>query len=218
MKRTEKILTFVKRNAFYMVLALCILAVGISVVLMLAVEPDSSLGTGDDKPSIEQPVDKPDTPSDPVDKPDQTPTTPVDKPIVFDMPVKDVTSIGEYSETMVFNSTLGRFSAHKAIDFFANEGTEVYAVYDGTVVDVKSTLLQGTTITIDHGNGLKTVYNSLLDGDEVSVGKQVNKGDLIGQVSSTNRQESLEGAHLHFEVIENGENIDPAKYLIIDEK
>ncbi len=219
MKKTEKILTFVKRNAFYMVLALCILAVGISVVLMLAVEPDASLGTGNDTPSIEQPVDKPDqTPSDTVDKPEETPTTPVDKPIVFDMPVKDVTSIGEYSETMVFNSTLGRFSTHKAIDFFANEGAEVFAVYDGTIVDVNSTLLQGTTIMIDHGNGLRTVYNSLLDGDEVSVGQQVKKGDLIGQVSSTNRQESADGAHLHFEVVENGENIDPAKYLLIEEK
>jgi murein DD-endopeptidase MepM/ murein hydrolase activator NlpD len=213
----SKILWFVRRNALYLILAACILAVGLSVTLMIINQSKSSVEV-ENPPVIEQPVDKPDTPSDPVDKPDQTPTTPVDKPIVFDMPVKDVTSIGEYSETMVFNSTLGRFSAHKAIDFFANEGTEVYAVYDGTIVDVKSTLLQGSTITIDHGNGLKTVYNSLLDGDEVSVGKQVNKGDLIGQVSSTNRQESLEGAHLHFEVIENGENIDPAKYLIIDEK
>ena len=177
MKRTERILSFVKRNAFYMVLALCIVAVGVSVVLMLANEPDGSLGTGDDIPSIEEPVDKPDeTPSDPVDKPDETPSdpvdkpddttnTPVDKPIVFDMPVKDVVSIGEFSETMVFNSTLGRYSTHKAIDFFASEGTDVFAVYDGTIADVQSTLLKGTTITIDHGNGLKTVYNSLADGD-----------------------------------------------------
>jgi murein DD-endopeptidase MepM/ murein hydrolase activator NlpD len=213
----SKILWFVRRNALYLILAACILAVGLSVTLMIINQSKSSVDV-ENPPVIEQPVDKPETPSDPVEKPEDSTNTPVDKPIVFDMPVKDVTSIGEYSETMVFNSTLGRFSTHKAIDFFANEGTEVYAVYDGTIVDVKSTLLQGTTITIDHGNGLKTVYNSLLDGDEVSVGKQVNKGDLIGQVSSTNRQESLEGAHLHFEVIENGENIDPAKYLIIDEK
>lgn len=241
MKRTEKILSFVKRNAFYMVLALCIVAVGVSVVLMLANEPDGSLGTGDNTPSIEEPVDDPsdtpsdpvdkpsdtpsdpvdkpsDTPSDPVDKPSDTPDTPVDKPIVFDMPVKDVTSIGEFSQTMVFNSTLGRFSTHKAIDFFAVEGTDVFAVYEGTIADVQTTLLKGTTITIDHGNGLKTVYNSLADGDSVTVGQKVNKGDVIGQVSSSNRQEAASGAHLHFEVVENDTVIDPAKYLLIEEK
>jgi murein DD-endopeptidase MepM/ murein hydrolase activator NlpD len=134
------------------------------------------------------------------------------------MPVENPTSIGEYSESMVFNSTLGRFSAHMAIDFFADEGTDVLAVYDGKISKIENTLLKGTTITIEHGNGLYTVYNSLADGDSVSVGQKVKQGDVIGQVSLTNRQEYKSGAHLHFEVIENGENIDPSKYLAFEEK
>lgn len=223
MKRTERILNFIKRNALYMVLALCIVAVGVSVVLMLAKEPDSSLNN--DTPVIDEPIqsDKPDDPLDnpldnPVEKPDETPNTPVDVPIVFDMPVKNVTSIGEYSETMVFNSTLGRYSTHLAIDFFAEEGTDVLAVYDGTVTNVETTLLKGTTVTVDHGDGLVTVYNSLADGESVTVGEQVKKGDVLGQVSVSNRQESKSGAHLHFEVIEDGQNIDPIKYLDVQEK
>ena len=78
--------------------------------------------------------------------------------------------------------------------------------------------MQGTTITIDHGNGLYSIYNSLADGDSVSVGKSVNQGDEIGQVSVSNRQEYKAGAHLHFEVKENGQLVDPAKYLESQEK
>jgi murein DD-endopeptidase MepM/ murein hydrolase activator NlpD len=105
-----------------------------------------------------------------------------------------------------------------ALDFFAEEGTKVFAVYDGVIESVGQDFLTGTTITIDHGNGLKTVYNSLADGDNVVVGQRVKSGDVIGEVSLTNRQEYGEGAHLHFQVFENGEVIDPAKYLNFNEK
>jgi murein DD-endopeptidase MepM/ murein hydrolase activator NlpD len=119
---------------------------------------------------------------------------------------------------MVFNSTLDRYQVHNAIDFYAQEGTPVYAVYDGTIESVTNDLLKGVTVTIDHGNGLKTVYNSLADGETVIVGQTVKQGDIIGEVSVTNRQEYGEGAHLHFQVLENGQVIDPAKYLTLDEK
>lgn len=218
MKRTERLFDFIKRNALYMVLSLCIIAVGVSVALMLSSDVDNTL-SNDDVPSVNNPLDPDDTPSDPVVSPeDTTPETPVDAPVVFIMPVANASSIGEYSETMVFNSTLGRYSTHLAIDFFAEEGTNVLAVYDGVVEDVQTTLLKGTTITIDHGNGLKTIYNSLADGEMVSVGQTVKQGDTIGQVSVSNRQESADGAHLHFEVSENGQYIDPAKYLEMQEK
>ena len=134
------------------------------------------------------------------------------------MPVTNPTAIGAFSDTMVWCSTLNRFESHLAIDFYADEGTSVLAAYDGTVESVESTFLEGVTVTIDHGNGLKTVYNSLLDADTVAVGQTVSQGDIIGDVSVSNRQEYKDGAHLHFEVVENGEIIDPAKYLSIDEK
>ena len=134
------------------------------------------------------------------------------------MPVANASEVGEYSETMVFNQTLSRFESHKAIDFYAEEGASVVAVYDGTVESVTNTLLHGTTIVIDHGDGLKSIYNSLADGDSVVSGQTVKQGDVIGQVSSTNRQEYKDGPHLHFVVEENGQVIDPAKYLTFNEK
>lgn len=219
-KQTEnRFLIFLRRNMLYLILSACILAVGLSITLMLINQQgNNSAVVEPDVPTIIDPV--PDEPDGPVIEPDipEDPVTPVDKPIIFIMPVENSASIGEYSETMVWNSTLNRFSAHLAIDFYADEGTPVLAVYDGVVESVETSLITGTSITIDHGNGLKTVYNSLADGDMVVKGQSVKQGDIIGEVSISNRQEYKDGAHLHFEVFENGEKIDPVKYLAFEEK
>ena len=209
--KSSSVLRFIKANAVYFVLGLCILAVGLSITFML-LQKENDLTLNNENPSIEQPSDSVVTP------PNEDDLTPVQKPIVFVLPVDNPTSIGEYGETMVYNSTLGRFTAHLAIDFFAPEGSDVYAVYDGTVLSVETTFLQGTTITIDHGNGLCSIYNSLADGEGVTVGQVVKQGDVIGQVSTTNKQEYKDGAHVHFQVKENGEIINPEKYLAFEEK
>lgn len=222
-EKTNKALTFLRRNALYIVLALCIVAVGLSIALMTTSEKEN-FGNIDDVPTITDPNNKEPTENNPSDSPsgpsvDNPPVEePVDIPVEFIMPVSNPTSISEYSEQMVFNSTLNRYSAHKAIDFFAPEGTDVLAVFDGTILSVENTLLTGTTIVVDHGDGLKTVYNSLEDGELVTVGQQVKKGDVIGKVSLSNKQEYKAGAHLHFEVLENNELIDPVKYLNLDLK
>ncbi|MCQ2399808.1 MAG: M23 family metallopeptidase, partial [Clostridia bacterium] len=104
------------------------------------------------------------------------------------------------------------------IDFSTEEGALVYVVYGGTVSDITTTVTKGVSVTVDHGNGLLTVYNSLESADEVEVGEVLEQGDAIGRVSTTNRQEYSDGPHLHFEVIEGGENINPEKYLAINEK
>ena len=208
-EKRRNVLFFLKRNAVYIVLVLCILAVSFSIAFMVA-NQKSELELNNN-PSINLPSDTP------VTSPDDE-NVPVIKPIEFIMPVISPTAIGEYEETMVFNSTLNRYTAHLAMDFYAPEGSSVYAVYDGTVVSIENTFLQGTTITIDHGNGLFSIYNSLADGESVSVGQTVKQGDEIGQVSVTNRQEYKAGAHLHFEVKENGQFIDPAKYFETQEK
>lgn len=214
-EKNNKIKTFMRKNALYFILALCVLAVGLSITFVLL-----SQGEGETIQDTQISVEDPITPSEPTDNVETpiTPSEPVVKVVTFIMPVANATEIGEYSESMVFNSTLNRFSAHKAIDFYAEEGADVYACYDGTVESVENTLLEGATVTINHGNGLKTVYNSLADGESVTVGQTVKQGDVIGKVSVTNRQEASQGAHLHFEVIENDVNIDPSKYLTVNEK
>lgn len=222
-KSNGKVLTFMKRNAVYLVLAFCILAVGLSITLMLLSKDSNDITANlpsDDTPAIITPT--PDGDSNPVITPpvdtDNGTVEPVDKPLTFIMPIANATSVNNYSDTMVWNATMKYYTAHKAMDFFAEEGTPVLAVYDGTVLNVETSIIEGTTVTIDHGNGLYSVYNSLADGDMVVVGQTIKQGDVIGEVALTNRQEYKDGAHLHFEVMENGELIDPAKYLAMAEK
>ena len=219
MKQSKSnVMKFLRKNAVYLMLALCILAIGLATALMLINNSLGDTGSIDDTPTITDPVEPDEPVVEPEDPTPEKPDEPVVETVIFVMPVASVTSVVDYSNTMVFNSTLGRYTAHLAIDFFAEEGTDVLAVYGGTVTKVDNSLLTGVSVTIDHGNGLVTVYNSLADGDMVSVGDVVKKGDVIGQVSTTNRQEYKDGAHLHFEVLEDGKLIDPAKYLEFDEK
>ena len=138
---------------------------------------------------------------------------------MFSLPVANSTVIKSYtSSTVVFNKTLGVYTGHMGIDFAAEAGTAVVAAYDGTIESVTSSYLQGTTITINHGNGLKTIYNSVEANENLAEGQKVKKGDTIATVSDNNRQEYKDGAHLHFEVIENGKKIDPETYLLSAEK
>ena len=218
MKGTDKILAFFRKNAAYIVLAFCVLAVGFSLTLIIL--NDNTIEENNVQippPIIEEDLGE-DLPTGGEDVEDTIIPEPVVKVIDFSMPIEAPTAITEYTETLVFNKTLKRYSSHLATDFFAPEGTPVKAVYEGKIEKIDNSLLTGVSITIDHGDGLKTVYNSLESGDNLAVGQTVNKGEVIGYVSVNNRQESGYGAHLHFEVIEKGESIDPVKYLVIDEK
>ena len=212
-KSTAKLILFLRKNAVYCILAFCILAVGLSVTLMMVNRPEGNGGLINNEMNLPDDSLNVENPEEP-DKPDQ----PVVSVISFVMPVQNPIEIGEYCETVSFNQTLGVYEAHRAVDFFAEEGSAVYAVMDGMVESVDNSILNGVTICINHGNGLKTYYNSLMDADAVVVNQKISAGDVIGEVSSTNRQEYKSGAHLHFSVTEDGVTVDPAKYLNFEEK
>lgn len=208
---------FFKRNATYIILALCIIAIGVSIALIMVGERESLSLNGET--GEVQPADNFNEPGEDEPKEDgpqeDEPTVSV---ISFCMPVESYSAIEEYTETLAYNPTLKRYSAHKAIDFYGEEGVKVFCAFDGVVKSVENSLLSGVTVTVDHGDGLTTVYNSLLDAEDVWVGMQLKKGDVIGVISTSNRQEYKEGAHLHFEAYENGVSINPEKYLSIDNK
>ena len=139
--------------------------------------------------------------------------------ITFVMPCENAQIIKRYtSDTIVFNSTLGAYMGHMGIDFSAPEGTEVHCVYEGVIESITTSYLNGTTVTVDHGNNLKTVYNSIEANENLYEGAKVSQGAVLGTVSANNLQEYKDGPHLHFEVFKNGEKIDPEEYLIGEEK
>ena len=70
----------------------------------------------------------------------------------------------------------------------------------------------GNLVTIDHGVGYKTQY-AHLSKFIVFKGQTVKRGQLIGYVGSTGKST---GPHLHYEVLKNGQNVDPANYFYND--
>ena len=117
------------------------------------------------------------------------------------------------------SQTLGWYYVHEGVDFTAATGTEVLAAEDGVVESIyKDDLLLGTEIVIAHGDGLKTLYRFVTEADGLTVGKTVKKGDVIATVADPTGNEYKAGAHLHFEVMENGKSVDPTKYLTLEEK
>jgi murein DD-endopeptidase MepM/ murein hydrolase activator NlpD len=103
----------------------------------------------------------------------------------------------------------GRHAFHAGLDFAAEKGTAIHAAAGGTVAFAGFRPDFGWVVEVDHGNGLATRYahaSKLL----VKAGAVVMPGDTIAAVGSTGRST---GAHLHFEVLRNGEATDPRRYL-----
>ena len=219
MSKNSKVTDFVKRNAYYLAFVLCLsLLVIITVALVMTGSQNNSVDTGSDNQISQEDnniVDSEvngDIGGDDDNKVEEEPTVSV---ILFDMPVEGGSIIKDYvSTSVVYNQTLGLYTGHKAIDFGAQEGAKVFCVYNGVVEKIETSKVNGTSVTIDHGNGLKSVYNSIETIDGLVEGATLSRGDVIGEVSTNNKTEYLDGAHLHFEVLENGEKVDPNKYLI----
>jgi len=97
---------------------------------------------------------------------------------------------------------------HTGIDIGVATGTEIRAAKDGTVTTSGYSGDYGYLIAVSHGDGLVTKY-AHCDTLLASVGQEVKAGDVIAKVGSTGNST---GPHLHFEVILNGEYLNPAYF------
>lgn len=103
----------------------------------------------------------------------------------------------------------GEQQYHAGVDIGAGYGEAVMAAGSGTIVQAGWNGGYGNSITIDHGDGLTTLYGHLSE-IAVAVGDLVSVGQKIGEVGSTGNST---GPHLHFEVTKDGQLIDPSEIL-----
>ncbi len=110
---------------------------------------------------------------------------------------------------MRMHPTLGVELMHNGVDFAAPSGTPIYAAADGEVISTGYSASMGNYVMIDHGSNIITIYMHASSVD-VSQGQSVSRGEKIASVGSTGRST---GPHLHFGVREDGEYVNPWKYL-----
>ncbi len=106
-------------------------------------------------------------------------------------------------------SRLNRLGYHTGVDFIAKEGELIGAAAAGIVSKAGWVGGYGKWVEIDHGGGYRSRY-AHLQLINVYEGQWVEAGEYIGTVGNTGNST---GAHLHFEIIINGQAEDPLPWL-----
>lgn len=110
---------------------------------------------------------------------------------------------------------------HGGLDMSGGYGADIRAVMNGVVIKVVTGYSSnggylghpggyGNQVLIQHENGIQTRYAHMIDSIRVSVGDEIQIGQVIGQQGNSGNSS---GSHLHFEWLENGVKVDPMTRL-----
>lgn len=229
----DRVAGFVAGKGFYMVLALCAAAIGVSGYVLFftgdeAVE-DAPLQISSVAPQVpKQPEITPPVVTPPAEEqPKATETTPKaqEKPAsgqaqvpvaaapVAQHYISPVTSgkvLRSHSgQELIKDETMGDWRVHNGVDISCEDGGKVCAIGDGKVTKIFFDDLTGYCITIDHGNGVISTVRGLMKNATVKEGDAVKMGAVIGGGGSTMTTESSMEPHVHLEVTKDGKSIDP---------
>ena len=130
------------------------------------------------------------------------------------VPTEPLTPIvGDLRRTSAFGPRIHPITGiqhhHTGVDYAAPTGTPVRSVLDSEVVFAGPKGGYGQLVELRHSDGTTTRY-AHLDRIDVSLGQRLTRGELVGTVGSTGQST---GPHLHFEVRQNGQPIDPEPFL-----
>lgn len=194
-KKTKK--GFFKKNLYAILFGSSLLVVAAVITLTLVfTRPAQDVGTVPTPPVDNNPV---------VDEPNK-PT--------FGLPLDEYTLGKEAAlDSLVYSATLNQWRSHNGVDFTATAGATVKAVIDGTVKSVVDTNLEGWVVTVEHADGLVSIYKGLDKDGLVAEGTAVKTGDALGKLAETMMIEQLDGVHLHLEMKKNGALVNPLDYL-----
>ena len=106
-----------------------------------------------------------------------------------------------YEDTYLQNS---------GVEYKGSDNFDVVSILNGTVISIKNDNILGNVVEVRHDNDMISVYQSLSDA-KVTENQEIKQGDIIGKSGTNNISKSL-GDHLHFELIINGQNVNPEEY------
>ncbi len=128
----------------------------------------------------------------------------------FIMPVNGNILEG-YSDTLIYNEALSDWRTHNGIDIAAEKGCSVQSVADGIIESVSEDA-SGGCVVISHAAGFITKYMGLESVENLSAGKEINSGEVIGIIGES-KGENTKESHLHFEMEKDKNSINPVDYL-----
>ncbi len=131
---------------------------------------------------------------------------------ILEWPASGAVIMGYSMDQTVFFQTLEQYKYNPALIVGGEVGETIGASAAGIVTNIEQTAQTGTTVTLDMGNGYSAVYGQLKEVP-VSVGDYVGTGETVGYLSEPTKYYSVEGPNLYFEVLKDGEPVDPTNYM-----
>ncbi len=135
------------------------------------------------------------------------------KNIKFTSPIKGEIIREFASDSLVYSNTLDEWVTHNGVDIKADKTSVVKSAAEGTVYAIKNDPRYGLTVIVEHDGGYKTVYANLLTAEYVVEGEKLEVGQTIGTVGNSSAFEVSDDYHLHFEVIKDGEYLNPCTLM-----
>lgn len=118
-------------------------------------------------------------------------------------------------DVQVFSQTTQDWRVHLGVDIATAERAEVCAVAAGTVAQIWEDPMMGVCVALSHSGDCLTVYKNLAAelAEDLTVGTEVQQGQLLGYVGDTAILEIAEEPHLHMEMTVKGLQVDPLDYF-----
>ncbi len=226
---------FLRRNGFNLVLALCVMIIGIAAVATLMPgQPPEAASTP--TPAATPPVQAasmsgderlPNTASTPTPMvtPESTPNaTPAPaqtaKPAMAQAPKAEAPLTGDIiwgyaADELIYSVTLEQWTTHPGVDIAAKPGAEVRCVLGGEVAKVYEDDALGMTVLVEHSGDRSSLYANLNTDVPVKKGQKVEAAHVIGTVGDTSVSECMLESHLHFGFFVKGNPVNPKEYVLL---
>lgn len=127
-------------------------------------------------------------------------------------PVSGAVLMNYSMEKTVYFATLEEYKYNPALIIGGAVNDQVISAGKGIVKSIDKTPQEGTTVTVDMGNGYEAIYGQL-QNVQVKTGDSVEAKTVLGYLAEPTRYYSVEGCNLYFEFRKDGQPIDPLQYL-----
>lgn len=127
-------------------------------------------------------------------------------------PVSGAVLMNYSMDKTVYFATLEEYKYNPALIIGGAVNDQVISAGKGIVKSIDKTPQEGTTVTVDMGNGYEAIYGQL-QNVQVKTGDSVEAKTVLGYLAEPTRYYSVEGCNLYFEFRKDGQPVDPLQYL-----